>query len=148
MVDKLDKTSSDEEFLGAMDKYTEEFRKQNGINLYQDEFIHEEFLPQQETFKNIAQQAFGAQKLQFIREQRDASFSIEVRNIFSDASDEFENTGGALLGVNSLSDLLNTKEDIITKSNIKNEMIAAISTPPSSSISPEENLDMAPPTRP
>lgn len=117
MVDKLDKTSSDEEFIGAMDKYTEEFYNQNGIKLYQDEFINEEFLPQQETFKNVAQQAFGAQRLQFIREQRDASFSIEIGNVFSDASDEFENSGGAVLGVNSLSDLLNNKENIISKIN-------------------------------
>ena len=117
MVDKLDKTSSDEEFLGALDKYTEEFYNQNGINLYQDEFINEEFLPQQETFKNVAQQAFGAQRLQFIREQRDASFSIEIGNKFSDLDDRLSNIGVENLGVNSLGDLLNSKEDLITNFN-------------------------------
>ena len=117
MVDKLDKTSSDEEFIGALDKYTEEFYNQNGIKLYQDEFINEEFLPQQETFKNVAQQAFGAQRLQFIREQRDASFSIEIGNIFSELDDSLSSIGSQNLGVNSLGDLLNNKENLITNFN-------------------------------
>ena len=117
MVDKLDKTSSDEEFLGALDKYTEEFYNQNGIKLYQDKFINEEFLPQQETFKNVAQQAFGAQRLQFIREQRDASFSIEIGNIFSELDDSLSSIGSQNLGVNSLGDLLNNKENLITNFN-------------------------------
>ena len=116
-VDKLDKTSSDEQFNEVLDKYTQEFRSRNGINLYQDEFINEEFLPQQEQFKNVVQQAFSAQKLQFIREQRDASFSIEISNIFSDLDDKLSNIGVQNVGVNSLGDLLNNKEDLITNFN-------------------------------
>nr|BAR36674.1 hypothetical protein [uncultured Mediterranean phage uvMED] len=80
LLDKIPKTSTDEEFYGAIDKYEQDFLKLNGISLYADHLVSEEFTPRTAQYKNALQQHWGAQRRQLQREQYESSFVKNVEN--------------------------------------------------------------------
>ena len=84
LLDKISKTSTDEEFYGAIDKYEQDFLKLNGISLYADHLVSEEFTPRTTQYKNALQQHWGAQRRQLQREQYESSFVKNVENKIQD----------------------------------------------------------------
>lgn len=116
MLDKIPKNLSDEEFFKSIEEYDQEFRKTNGLNLYEDDFINEEFLPQQENFKNVIQQAWSAQRRQLLAEQADAAFQLELFNDIENAN-TFLTGNPDEVGSHDLADALEQIPDIIERLN-------------------------------
>ena len=111
MLDKIPKDLSDAEFFEAIEKYDQEFQSTNGLDLYDKEFYNEEFVPTQEQFKNVIQQAWGAQRRQLLSEQADAAYQQNLVNSIDEVGNNLSTiTNGQ---INDLSELLDELPTII-----------------------------------